>query len=349
MRYKRSQIKVFSRDWFEINQPILLFILNNPFAYKIRELIGINKIEPIYKLTPNAVHFKLDKEYYKAEFYTRAVFADMLHKNFESVWRTLHNIDMFLKLIKLRRINFGFDTLTVYPDPHPEVNTVDGYTYPDATEMLWADKRNQGGGGSNDSLIYSGHILRIDTKTTSGYYSNIFRAHFLFDTSSLGSDVNITSSEFSFVCAYKQSTFASCDRDFHLCSTNPASNTELVPDDHQTVGDISFGSIGFNSVVVGRNYIALNSNGLAAISKTGISKFGARMGADINNIEPTWGVNKLAYYTGYYTENSANKPRLDVTYQPSTSIKSLLGVDYSDVKSVLGIDKNNIKSILGIE
>ena len=36
------------------------------------------------------------------------------------------------------------------------------------------------------------------------------------------------------------------------------------------------------------NNFALNASGLAAINKTGITKFSLRIVSDIDNVEPTW-------------------------------------------------------------
>jgi hypothetical protein len=78
-----------------------------------------------------------------------------------------------------------------------------------------------------------------------------------------------------------------------LVSASPASNTALAANDFDDVGSTELSSqVTYPVSTGGYNDFALNASGIAAISKTGVTKFAFRSGHDINNSVPnttSWG------------------------------------------------------------
>jgi hypothetical protein len=69
--------------------------------------------------------------------------------------------------------------------------------------------------------------------------------------------------------------------------------------------------------------LTLNGSGIAAISKTGISKFGLRSNYDATGTAPTWASLADTYLQGYSSEQGTGyKPKLVVTYTPAVTEKS---------------------------
>ncbi len=76
----------------------------------------------------------------------------------------------------------------------------------------------------------------------------------------------------------------------HIVASNQNDPTNLVLADYDQLGTISFGSMLVSAWNAnGNNDIQLNAAGIAAISKTGYTKFGLRFGRDIANTAPTGG------------------------------------------------------------
>jgi hypothetical protein len=119
--------------------------------------------------------------------------------------------------------------------------------------------------------------------------------------------------------------------DLNIYSSNPASNTALVAGDFDSLGTTAFCDtpILFTNWGTGYNDFALNASGLAAISKTGVSKFGLRNAnydvadeLDPNNHDPSWSSDTTSAVSPWYSEKGEGyQPKLVVTYTTS-------GVDY---------------------
>jgi len=168
-------------------------------------------------------------------------------------------------------------------------------------------------------------------------WQRLDRTIFLFDTSSLPESCTVTNAVLSLygMSKYKDGDFAVVPE---VVSSNPTSNTELAAGDFDSLGSTPFSdTIAYTAFdTTDYNDYTLNASGIAAISKTGISKFGMRDKAyDRYGNTPIWAANKQCYVRGYCAEQGAGyKPKLVVTYtEPSLEINVNDSVSTTDVVS----------------
>jgi hypothetical protein len=234
-------------------------------------------------------------------------------------------------------------TLTVYPDPDPETATVDGHCERQATES-WATVRaasaatsvDSGTSGSGASLIF-GQVFIVDSNNR-----RIVRGFTLFDTSALGDTDTINSGTLSL---YRESVSGTdtCE----IIATTPASNTNLVLEDYDQIGSTTFGT--FSSPPSGQyTNVSLNASGIAAISKTGVTKLGGRQTWDYTNTAQA--PSSEGRFTPYSADdtNGSRDPKLVVDYTPSTSIKTAMDLVYASIKTVDGLAIASTKTINGL-
>jgi hypothetical protein len=181
--------------------------------------------------------------------------------------------------------SIGNTTDTFYPDDHNESTSVDGYVYRDGADGTWALARDTADGNGHQD---ANSVLAITSREkSSGTVYDIIRAIALFDTSTLG-DVVISSATLSLYDdnVVLINTDNDGDDTVNIVSSNPASDTDIVNGDYDTLGTtlyaaaVDFGSLTTNAY----NDFALNSTGIAAIDTAGISKFGVREGHDLNDV-----------------------------------------------------------------
>ena len=232
-------------------------------------------------------------------------------------------------------LSFGFSTLTAYPDADPETTTVDGFTVGgDGTNTTWATVRSATGNAFSDAsqfMVLAGWL----TGTASNTYQNIYRYICLFDTSSLTSSASISSAILSVFGRGKEDGGSNANVIFNVYSSNPASNTGLANGDFSTLGSTSYATDVTYASFDGTNTVytdfTLNSTGIAAVSKTSISKFGVREKTyDVGNVAPTWvnGNFTRALIFGAEETSGSKDPKLVVTYTLASPnhFLSLLGV-----------------------
>ena len=193
-------------------------------------------------------------------------------------------------------------------------STVDGRVWRNGNETFPVI-RNGSGSFSADSLTTGVLILWAYPSTNN--YQQLNRGIALFDTSTIGNEPTIDSATLSIYAYYKDNTMGSTN--FHIASSTPTSNTALVARDFAQIGRISFGSLAYASVSTSAySAISLNSSGLGAISKTGVSKFSFQLGWDIDNSTTglTWVNGAETGYWIYYadTADTSQDPKLVVTY-----------------------------------
>ncbi len=209
-------------------------------------------------------------------------------------------------------------TQTFYPDADPEVSSVDGQVLHDfgLDGTSWAAIIGAGGSVSSDR-VGNGRVLEVHAARTENMWRNLYRSIFVFDTSSLPPDCIIAEAVLS-IYGYDKLDYLGILPDINVYSSNPASNTKLVPDDYD-----SFGSTPFSTAisyadwdVSGYNDFVLNSDGKNSISKGGVSKFGMRSPSyDVSGTPPHWTSGKATIVACYFAEKGAGyKPKLVVTY-----------------------------------
>jgi len=155
--------------------------------------------------------------------------------------------------------------------------------------------------------------------TTSNLYDALRISALFPDTSGLGSSASISSATLYIKGLGGLNQLGGLE--IHVGGINPASTSTLAASDFQTRQHTSFGYISFSSWSTSAyNAISLNSSGLSAISKTGITKLSVQTGHDINNSAPTWssGNSNLVYF--YFSEatGTSSDPYIEITYTIET-------------------------------
>jgi len=184
------------------------------------------------------------------------------------------------------------DPSTFYPDADPETKSVDGYARSAlrAGGGTWDGVHDDPGDNANDTSIALTTMIR-------GYDADewylISRTLILFDTSDLPDNALITNATLSLYGYSKQEDW-DIDYDVNIYSSAPASNTEIVAGDYDSLGTIPYcaAAILIDNWNIGDpgtiNNFVLNPAGIAAIDKTGVSKFGFRSAThDAGDSEPS--------------------------------------------------------------
>jgi len=224
-------------------------------------------------------------------------------------------------------------TSTFYPDPDPETTSVDGLV---RTENLytWANTRSNAGEGAYPSIA-NHQTPGVQNTTTSNQFRYNQRGVFLFDTSSIHDAANISAATFSLYGTSKAN--AAGDINAVLVASSPAGNTDLAATDYglaahfgttELAGRIPYASWS----TTGFNDFALNASGLAAISKTGVTKLGVLHHFDFDNTSPTWASNTNA--SGLWanfaeTTGTTTDPKLVVTFTAPTPVLVQKGAPYA--------------------
>jgi hypothetical protein len=214
----------------------------------------------------------------------------------------------------------GTCTATFYPNPDPESTSVDGLVgqdYSAGSGQSWATIV-AGSGTVVDSMDSNRQFIIVWADSGSNKWRELRRGIFLFDTSSLPDNSSISSATLSIYGSAKSDATGTAP-DVNIYSANPASNTDLVAADYATLGTTAFSTAisyaGWSTS--GYNAFVLNSSGLSAISKTGVSKFGARnANYDASGTPPTWNSLAAAALSCYLADTSGTSqdPKLVVVY-----------------------------------
>ena len=207
------------------------------------------------------------------------------------------------------------DTATFYPDAHPETSSVDGRVYTTLDNTAW--NTLQGGGGSfgadTSTVDYVGFISGSVSD-----WNSISRSIILFYITGISG--TITGATLSLKASTKVDDNAAAPT-LNIYSASPASNTEIVAGDYDSLGSVPFCDtpITYAGWSAGYKAFVLNEDGLAAIAIGQVAKFGVRTANyDVPNTEPPRGGNsKFTLMRFYDSEKGADyKPKLVVTYTP---------------------------------
>ena len=283
----------------------------------------------IFRIEPNCFTWKTGKENeFSTDFRTHDKYSKRLYHAFKYIWYVLHFLDFLFDDYPKLNFSFGFDTLTVYPDADAETNTVDGFASRTATGSFSVCRT--GSGASANSVaqyIWTG----FGCSSTAGVWNNFYRAFTYFNTSSLTSYATISDAVLSL---YPYSTYfvkTLLNQSYSLVSATSASDTNIVSADYLYT---NFGTTLFApafdvaSIAVSYNDFVFNSDGINAISLSGITRIGHRLEADRTGTAPSWSSGKAvraamnsADYTGTTTD-----PKLVITYTvsapPTPTMKS---------------------------
>lgn len=229
-----------------------------------------------------------------------------------------------------------FLTLTVYPDPDPETTSVDG-------DLNVDDITNSTSWATIIAQASSDYALVSDTQCNFWRAENLGRrvcgrVVTLFDTSALTASATISAATISmYIQAAGGDTSHSVNANVY--TSNPASNTALVTGDYNRStkwGSTPLCDTDVNNSTTKGQYAdwALNATGLAAISKTAVTKLGFRTGHDINGTDPT----ARSYWPVYMADQTGTStdPKLVITYTTNTAFTATVTetVTLTDQKTV---------------
>jgi hypothetical protein len=361
----------FNREWFSRHQKLLLWFANTFIGRRVlcingnRSSVGKNKI---ILILPNAIfwegkkksyHFvkgkKVYRQEYVAEFRTHNKYSKRLFYAFYPLWWLAHQWDMLFANNIKPAWNLGFDTLTVYPDAGTGATTVDGTVRRDGVNETFATIRAGAGTGANPTSSPVA-LLYLLASTTTNQYASVHRGIFTFDTSALPDAVTISAATFSFCASIKDNSLglSASHSGTALVGSTPASNNNLVAADYSQLGSTRYVTTdkAYADVVTGEtnyNDMTLNATGIAAISKTGITKLGARFAVDLDAGTPAWVSAATAYIYFYMADQTGtdSDPKLVVTYTAS-AIKKVSGVPYASIKKISGVAIASIKKVAGV-
>lgn len=220
------------------------------------------------------------------------------------------------------------DSLPFYPDADPETTSMDGYSASVGDNSTWVSRLNSAGtlGFSASSAANGGGVQFASG--SSSLWGYVYRPYHLFDTSALPDGASITEATLSYYGAAKIDDNGATPT-MNVYSSNPTTNTDIVQGDF---AKSHFGTTPFSTAKSYADFLVadpfwndftLNGDGLAAISKTGVSKFTLREPTyDIIGTEPTRGGNTKWTYMLVKPSEAGNgyKPKLVVTYSTTTAV-----------------------------
>lgn len=305
---------IFDKNWFLKYQRLLLRFANSFVGRYILCLkssdVGNNKI---IQILPNSITWNEGK-HFKTEFRTHDKFSKRLFHAFKLIWYLFHRWDQAW----YPKFNLGFDTLTTYPASGAN-SPVDGTVERSSVDESFATIRAGAGTAASDTGDDSGDYPALVSSTTSNQFQSMRRGIYLFDTSTLTSLAEISNATISvYGNASNTKNNQMGSEDWHWCASTPAANNTLATSDYGNLGTTSFGSITYASFTGGQyNDTTLNASGLAAISKTSISKFGSRLSNDINgSFTGIWGSSLTDAFRPVFADHTGTSqdPKLVVTY-----------------------------------
>lgn len=224
-------------------------------------------------------------------------------------------------------------TLTVYPDSGTGGTTTDGDVLRSIASPGETFGTIRGGAGTGVGSTDEGKI-QLSATTTLNQYGALIRFIATFDTSPLTSSATISATVCSLAGEGTKQTIGLGATPIHIATATPASNNSLVNADYGQTGSTSFANIASLSWVQGSSYndFTLDANGIANVSKTGISRFSWRLGWDIDNSFGGVWVSNLDTTFGFWTADASGTstdPKLVITYTLPATARTrnmLLGV-----------------------
>jgi len=316
---------VFSGAWFARHQRVLLALLRTPvIGRELRDVLAIRRHDVgfdgrIVAITPHSYTVAHPDGSYTVDVRTAPKFARRLRHQLDPLWRAAHAWDQYLANPLVPALNAGFDTLLQWPDPgDPGTTTVDGIVRRFTTAESFATIRTSAGNSTWNAT--SDNAVQFTADTTSNTWTNLYRSFFTFDTSALTGAAVISAATVSLFDVYGVSDPSGLGPGIDLVSVTPTANNALTASDYSAFGTTSYtGSpkTAGSWTSSAYNAFTLNATGLAAVSKTGITRIGARESTyDITGTTPTWtsGTNVGIGIQFSDQPGSSNDPKLEITY-----------------------------------
>ncbi len=225
--------------------------------------------------------------------------------NFVPITYTLDSKDNIVKLSKVlgtdaqswlgestRRYPVLIDPITIFfPDADPETSSVDGYIDRFVNESTFPALRAAASGTSANTTSTS-IITEVRTDTLSNTFDQFRRGYLGFDLSAISPSANIMDAKLNMYFTSKTMTLGSgAQQDFIVVQSSPATNTNLVTGDYDSLGTTAFYRTGQADITTSAyNNLTLNPAGKAFVTSMigSTAFFGVQVGADLDNSEPTW-------------------------------------------------------------
>ncbi len=231
---------------------------------------------------------------------------------------------------KIEKGKIGRTTTTLFPDPNPETNTVDGRAVNGLTDnQTFATIRAANGDVTSDSTNTTNVCLNSGTNADT--WSALCRGFALFKTSDIGAGQTVSAATFSIVVTAKTTTITDS---YGVVGATTASNTAIAMADYQgTVAnttryatDISGASMVADSATY--NDFSFNATGISAVLVTSITKIGLRTKSDIDSVAPTYvsGGQAQIDWVNADTAGTTTDPKLTVVHAatPAATTKPIL-------------------------
>lgn len=328
---------VFSPEWFAQHQTWLLRLLSWPLVGRVmRRVLAIRShdagwAKPMVQLLPHAYTVDNGDGTFTTDFRTHPKYAKRLFYVLWPVWAACHAWDSWVANPWMPELNLGFDTLMVYPDPgDPGATTVDGIVRRFTAAESFATIRTSAGNSTWNAT--TDNAVQFTADTTSNTWTNLYRSFFTFNTSALTGAAVISAATVSLFDSFGVSDPSGLGPGIDLVSVTPTANNALAESDYSAFGTTSYtGSpkTAGSWTSGAYNAFTLNATGLAAVSKTGITRIGARESTyDITGTTPAWTSGTNVGVGIYFSDQtgSSNDPKLEVTYTvPNFLLVTLLG------------------------
>jgi hypothetical protein len=324
---------------FEQWQPNLLALLNEPkLARFARWRMGLGRHiapgEEVLSISPHQIIVPA-RGGLRTVFLPQPALQRSLYRGFRPVFWGMHAYDWLLpdrvsqrwvrSLIRPMRPvfeGFGLSTLTGYSQAgggggNVTCDGVAGYYLSNPGDAFANVLGHAGNDHSATSAIIYGQLG--SGNGSSGLYTNLYRAFASFNTAALGSSATISAAAVSLYGTSKASGLGTCALDL-VGSTQAAANN-IANSDYGAAGASLFGSIAYASFgTSGYNQISLNSTGIAAISKTGVTLLAFLLDWDFTaTFGGTWGTTQTTNLIAYSADQGASyAPKLVVTYTVPT-------------------------------
>ncbi len=306
----------------------LLKLANTREGKHLLSSIGSNKvIGNVVSITKNSFVEHIEGDIYRGSFFSKhpvaTLFLPIIEKmNIADEYRRIENITEafghFSGLTETRNYPSIYLASATY-NPGTSTNSpVDGYVGRSAVDEAYATIRAGAGNDANVGTSTSSGIY-IAASTTTNQFGSIYRFIWGFDTSPLTAAATITAATITLYANEKANAIG--DQVSHIAAATPAAWTTLANSDYAQTGATSFANLSYAGVTASDNNVfTLDANGIANISKTGISGFSLKDGWDIaGTFGGSWssGANSHIWYNT--ADSASNKPTLTITYTLPTS------------------------------
>lgn len=201
--------------------------------------------------------------------------------------------------------------------------TMDGYAARAGVNQTLA--AISAGAGTESGASEPTNYCELDASSTSEQYLALYRSILTIDTSALTADATIVSASLNIYVTFSDNDFGGIT--FNVVGSTPAADNAIVNADFSQLGTTKYSDD--TSVTQSTSAylsIPLNAAGLAAISKTGITKLGLRLTCDgLGGSDGTWTSGGVAGINSNSADSASNKPYLEVVYTlPNTDGGSFL-------------------------